>query len=97
MCSHFFFVFFSEGTLGLDLQGPVFSHEPPHKNDFSNSTGGHIECSGHGSPQPEVSEYFNKVTHEKNSTDCNKPMSMKRFVSIVKIIIHFGQRMLSKK
>lgn len=38
----------------LDLQGPVFSHEPPHKVEFSNSTGGHIECSGHGSPEPEV-------------------------------------------
>lgn len=38
----------------LDLQGPVFSHEPPHKIEFSNNTGGHIECSGHGSPQPEV-------------------------------------------
>lgn len=41
-------------TFTLDLQGPVFSHEPPHKVEFSNSTGGHIECSGHGSPQPEV-------------------------------------------
>lgn len=41
-------------TMQLDLQGPVFSQEPPHKIEFSNSTGGHIECSGHGSPQPEV-------------------------------------------
>lgn len=41
-------------TIQLDLQGPVFSQEPPHKIEFSNSTGGHIECSGHGSPQPEV-------------------------------------------
>lgn len=54
------FSFDFEGTSGLDLQGPVFSHEPPHKIDFSNSTGGHIECSGHGSPQPEVSEYSTK-------------------------------------
>lgn len=38
----------------MDLQGPVFSHEPPHKVEFSNNTGGHIGCSGHGSPQPEV-------------------------------------------
>lgn len=44
------------GTYELDLQGPVFTHEPPHKVEFSNSTGGHIECSGHGSPEPEVSK-----------------------------------------
>lgn len=51
-----FWLSFSE-TFGLDLQGPVFSHEPPHKVEFSNSTGGSIECSGaHGSPQPEVSK-----------------------------------------
>lgn len=47
--------FFFAGTFELDLQGPVFSHEPPHKVEFSNNTGGHIGCSGHGSPQPEVS------------------------------------------
>lgn len=41
-------------TSTLELQGPVFSHEPPHKVEFSNSTGGHIECFGQGSPQPEV-------------------------------------------
>lgn len=47
-------------TFELDLQGPVFSHEPPHKVEFSNSTGGHVECSGNGSPQAEVSRniYF---------------------------------------
>lgn len=43
-------------AIQLDLQGPVFSHEPPHKVEFSNSTGGHVECSGHGSPPPEVSK-----------------------------------------
>lgn len=53
--SNFFLSFFSlAGMMQLDLQGPVFSQEPPHKIEFSNSTGGHIECSGHGSPQPEV-------------------------------------------
>lgn len=41
-------------TSTLELQGPVFSHEPPHKVEFSNSTGGHVECFGQGSPQPEV-------------------------------------------
>lgn len=49
-------------TNQLDLQGPVFSHEPPHKIEFSNSTGGHVECSGHGSPPPEVRSHFFKIT-----------------------------------
>lgn len=48
------FFYYNLGTFELDLQGPVFSHEPPHKVEFSNNTGGHIGCSGHGSPQPEV-------------------------------------------
>ncbi|XP_031619714.1 Down syndrome cell adhesion molecule-like protein Dscam2 isoform X2 [Contarinia nasturtii] len=47
-------IFAFQGIFTLDQQGPIFSHEPPHKVEFSNSTGGHIECSGHGSPQPEV-------------------------------------------
>lgn len=64
-----FFHFPFAGTYELDLQGPVFSHEPPHKVEFSNSTGGHIECSGHGSPQPEVSKLFN---HYRN---CQNKMS----------------------
>ncbi|XP_055380718.1 cell adhesion molecule Dscam2 isoform X2 [Condylostylus longicornis] len=38
----------------LDLQGPVFLHEPPHKVEFSNNSGAIIECSGNGSPPPEV-------------------------------------------
>lgn len=46
---------------GLDLQGPIFLHEPPHRVEFSNNSGGLIECSGHGSPPPEVSaEFFPK-------------------------------------
>lgn len=49
-----FLINYVSATIQLDLQGPVFSHEPLHKVEFSNSTGGHIECSGHGSPQPEV-------------------------------------------
>lgn len=49
-----FFSLFFPGVKLLDLQGPVFLHEPPHKVEFSNNTGGHIECSGHGSPPPEV-------------------------------------------
>jgi hypothetical protein len=38
----------------LDLQGPIFVHEPPYKIEFSNNTGGHIHCSGHANPYPEV-------------------------------------------
>ncbi|XP_037045508.1 Down syndrome cell adhesion molecule-like protein Dscam2 isoform X1 [Bradysia coprophila] len=47
-------MFFLKASSALELQGPVFSHEPPHKVEFSNSTGGHIECFGQGSPQPEI-------------------------------------------
>lgn len=42
----------------LDLQGPIFVHEPPHKIEFSNNTGGHIHCSGHANPYPEVISFF---------------------------------------
>lgn len=41
-------------TTSLDLQGPIFVHEPAYKIEFSNSTGGHIHCSGHANPYPEV-------------------------------------------
>ncbi|XP_065168013.1 cell adhesion molecule Dscam1 isoform X4 [Atheta coriaria] len=39
---------------GLDLQGPLFLQEPPHRVEFSNSSGGRIDCTAHGSPTPEV-------------------------------------------
>lgn len=37
-----------------DMQGPLFLHEPPHRVEFSNSSGGRIDCTAHGSPFPEV-------------------------------------------
>ncbi|XP_063908088.1 cell adhesion molecule Dscam1 isoform X3 [Zophobas morio] len=39
---------------GLDLQGPLFLHEPPHRVEFSNSAGAKVDCTAHGSPSPEV-------------------------------------------
>ncbi|XP_017771587.1 PREDICTED: Down syndrome cell adhesion molecule-like protein Dscam2 [Nicrophorus vespilloides] len=39
---------------GLDLQGPLFLQEPPHRVEFSNSSGGRVDCTAHGSPSPEV-------------------------------------------
>ncbi|GJQ66650.1 hypothetical protein Trydic_g4619 [Trypoxylus dichotomus] len=39
---------------GLDLQGPFFLQEPPHRVEFSNSSGGKVDCSAHGSPPPDV-------------------------------------------
>lgn len=47
-----FFVSVESG--GGDLQGPVFIHEPPHRVEFSNSSGGKVDCTAHGSPPPEV-------------------------------------------
>lgn len=38
----------------MDLQGPLFLHEPPHRVEFSNSSGGRVDCTAHGSPSPEV-------------------------------------------
>lgn len=42
----------------LDLQGPIFVHEPAFKVEFSNNTGGLIHCSGHANPYPEVNHSF---------------------------------------
>lgn len=38
----------------LDMQGPLFLQEPPHRVEFSNSSGGRIECTAHGSPPPTI-------------------------------------------
>lgn len=45
-------------STSLDLQGPIFVHEPAYKIEFSNNTGGHIHCSGHANPYPEVIHVF---------------------------------------
>lgn len=53
------FVFvFLEWTKGMDLHGPVFATEPPHRIEFSNISGGRVDCTGNGSPQPEVEWIF---------------------------------------
>lgn len=36
----------------LDVQGPIFLHEPPHRVEFSNTSGGKIDCQAHGEPHP---------------------------------------------
>ncbi|XP_069681625.1 cell adhesion molecule Dscam1 isoform X3 [Periplaneta americana] len=41
-------------SVALDLQGPLFLQEPPHRVEFSNSSGGRVDCSAHGSPPPEL-------------------------------------------
>ncbi|XP_068083883.1 cell adhesion molecule Dscam1 [Anabrus simplex] len=41
-------------SVALDLQGPLFLLEPPHRAEFSNSSGGRIDCSAHGSPPPQL-------------------------------------------
>lgn len=45
---------FSAKSGGLDLQGPIFIQEPPHRLEFSNSSGGRLDCLAQGSPEPEV-------------------------------------------
>lgn len=55
-CYGYYIQFVDAAT--LDLQGPIFVHEPPYKVEFSNNTGGQIHCSGHANPFPEVSEMF---------------------------------------
>ena len=39
-------------SVALDLKGPLFIQEPPHRVEFSNSSGGRVDCSAHGSPPP---------------------------------------------
>ncbi|XP_065077714.1 cell adhesion molecule Dscam1 isoform X2 [Ochlerotatus camptorhynchus] len=53
-----------KGVILLDLQGPMFLSEPQHRVEFSNNTGGHIECSGHGSPPPDVEWSVATTNHE---------------------------------
>uniref|UniRef100_A0A182QPB0 Ig-like domain-containing protein n=1 Tax=Anopheles farauti TaxID=69004 RepID=A0A182QPB0_9DIPT len=48
----------------LDLQGPVFLSEPAYKVEFSNNSGGLIDCTGHGSPPPDVEWSVATTNHE---------------------------------
>lgn len=43
-------------VLGFDshLRGPAFVMEPPTRLEFSNSSGGWLDCSASGSPQPTI-------------------------------------------
>nr|XP_022920801.1 Down syndrome cell adhesion molecule-like protein Dscam2 isoform X2 [Onthophagus taurus] len=51
-------VFSTVWSGGLDLQGPIFVQEPPHRVEFSNSSGGRVDCTAQGSPFPEVEWVF---------------------------------------
>lgn len=42
-------------TKSDESRGPQFVVEPPHRLDFSNSSGGRLNCSAHGIPAPRVS------------------------------------------
>uniref|UniRef100_A0A4Y0BIQ2 Down syndrome cell adhesion molecule-like protein Dscam2 n=1 Tax=Anopheles funestus TaxID=62324 RepID=A0A4Y0BIQ2_ANOFN len=53
-----------KGVILLDLQGPVFLSEPPYKVEFSNNSGGLIDCTGHGSPPPDVEWSVATTNHE---------------------------------
>ncbi|EDS25709.1 conserved hypothetical protein [Culex quinquefasciatus] len=46
----------------LDLQGPLFLSEPQHRIEFSNNSGTHIECTGHGSPPPDIYILYMQIT-----------------------------------
>lgn len=48
--------------VGLDLQGPGFLIEPPYKMEFSNGSGGRLDCTAHGSPPPHVEWTLGKQT-----------------------------------
>lgn len=49
-------VVFADATHGFDahLRGPAFVMEPPSRLEFSNSSGGWLDCSASGSPQPSI-------------------------------------------
>ncbi|KAJ9580695.1 hypothetical protein L9F63_024127, partial [Diploptera punctata] len=38
----------------MDGQGPLLVLEPPPRLEFSNSTGGRLDCNARGSPKPTV-------------------------------------------
>ncbi|XP_014256768.1 Down syndrome cell adhesion molecule-like protein Dscam2 [Cimex lectularius] len=40
--------------LSVEMQGPHFIVEPPHKVEFSNSSGAKIDCSAHSSPPSKI-------------------------------------------
>uniref|UniRef100_A0A182J542 Ig-like domain-containing protein n=1 Tax=Anopheles atroparvus TaxID=41427 RepID=A0A182J542_ANOAO len=52
------------GVILLDLQGPVFLSEPAYKVEFSNNSGGLVDCTGHGSPPPDVEWSVATTNHE---------------------------------
>lgn len=41
-------------TLDSHLRGPAFVMEPPPRLEFSNSSGGWLDCSASGNPQPSI-------------------------------------------
>ncbi|KAL1500781.1 hypothetical protein ABEB36_006226 [Hypothenemus hampei] len=47
---------------GSDLQGPVFIIEPAHRVEFGSATGGRADCTGHGSPPPDIEWVLNDGT-----------------------------------
>jgi hypothetical protein len=49
-----FYVTVLGAATGLEQQGPMFLLEPPTRVEFSNSSGGRIDCSAHGSPAPRI-------------------------------------------
>ncbi|XP_022255678.1 Down syndrome cell adhesion molecule-like protein Dscam2, partial [Limulus polyphemus] len=49
-------------AISLELQGPVFLHEPSQNVDFANSTGAVIPCSAHGKPFPTITWSVNDRT-----------------------------------
>lgn len=54
------------------MQGPVFIQEPPHRVEFSNSSGGKVDCTAHGSPPPEVEWILGDGTglYQVRNTNC---------------------------
>ncbi|RWS11984.1 hypothetical protein B4U79_01116, partial [Dinothrombium tinctorium] len=44
-------------SAGSERKGPIFLREPPHRIDFSNSTGAIVPCIASGTPNPQVTWY----------------------------------------
>lgn len=45
---------FSASGIQLDVKGPIFIQEPPHRVEFSNHLGGKVDCQAYGVPLPLV-------------------------------------------
>lgn len=63
------FIILLASGVQLDLQGPIFLHEPPRRIEFSNTSGGKADCQAHGVPLPVLEWILTDGTAVSQITD----------------------------